>query len=222
MSRETRSPYERALGSRVDELHPALRRYFAAIPAGSVGIGEGVFEVFGSERRWLRPLLAVARRCRVIVPGMHRGVPFRVENRTVSGRQTATRTMRLDSGEWSMVDAVSVVRGGVVDVLGMPSIVEAEFSVDVVDGGLRLNSSRIALRLGRLRVSVPKAVRPAIALNERFDDTIDRQRIDLVVDVPMIGRVYEYTGTFTYRIAELRTVARKSRCEEEPTRQTVK
>lgn len=213
MSRESRSPYERALGSRVDELHPVLRRYFAAIPPGSVGIGEGVFDRFGTERRWLRPLLAAAKRCRVIVPGMHREVPFRVENRTEAGRQTATRTMYFDDGAWSMVDAVSVARSGVVDVLGKPSIVDAEFDVDVVDGGLRLRSRRVALRLGRLRVPMPKAVRPVIALSERFDDEIGRQRVDLVVDVPMIGRAYEYTGTFTYRIDELRTVARKSRCD---------
>lgn len=152
----------------------------------------------------------------MIVPGMHRDVPFRVENRTESGRQTATRTMCFDGGEWSMVDAVSFVprrhpasvrganlgdsSGGVVDVLGEPSVVEAEFDVDVVDGGLRLRSRRIVLRLGALRVSVPKAIRPVTALSERFDDSIDRQRVDLVVDVPVIGRVYEYSGTFIYRI----------------------
>ncbi len=111
MSREIRSPYERALGSRLDELHPVLRRYFAAIPAGSVGIGEGVFYRFGTERRWLSPILAVARRRRVIVPGMHREVPFRIENRTDNGRQTATRTLYFDKGAWSMVDAVSFVPG---------------------------------------------------------------------------------------------------------------
>lgn len=216
MSSASRSAYEMALGSRVSELHPILRRYFATIPSGSVGVGEGVFDRFGTERRWLGPVVAIAKRCGVIVPGMHRDVPFRVENRTESGRQTATRTMCFDGGEWSMVDAVSFVPrrlpssvrgespgdspGGVVDVLGEPSVVEAEFDVDVVDGGLRLRSRRIVLRLGALRVSVPKAIRPVIALSERFDDSIDRQRVDLVVDVPVIGRVYEYSGTFIYRI----------------------
>ncbi|MGC2942493.1 MULTISPECIES: DUF4166 domain-containing protein [unclassified Brevibacterium] len=234
MSREIRSPYERALGSRLDELHPVLRRYFAAIPAGWVGIGEGVFDRFGTEQRWLLPILALARRCRVIVPGMHREVPFRVENRTEDGKQTATRTLFFDKGAWSMVDAVSFVpgrrpagsggnrarrsrggnsacgsRGGVIDVLGSPSIVDAEFDVDVVDEGLRLRSRRVALRLGRLRVPVPKAICPVVALNETFDDSSDRQRVALVVDTPIIGRVYEYTGTFTYRIEE-----RSGRCAE--------
>ena len=228
MSSPTRSAYERALGSRTTELHAVLQGYFAVIPPGSVGIGDGVFERFGSERPWLRPLLAVAERCGVIVSGFHRDVPFRIENRTESGSQTATRTLYFEDGAWSMVDAVSFVpdvrssdgdaagrdgesesgvagsggesEGGVVDVLGKPSIVGAEFDVDVIDGGLRLRSRRVVLRLGRLRVPMPRPVRPVIALSERFDEGIGRQRVDLVVDVPMLGRVYEYTGTFTYRI----------------------
>ncbi len=85
-------------------------------------------------------------------------------------------------------------------MLGKPPIVEAEFDVDVVNGGLRLQSRRVGLRLGRLRVVVPKAMCPVIALSERFDDSTDRQRVDLVVDAPIIGRVYEYAGTFTYRV----------------------
>lgn len=157
MSEPTRSAYELALGSRLAELHPVLRRYFAAIPAGSIGIGEGVFEVFGTERWWLRPFLVVAERCQVIVPGLHREVPFRVENRTESGRQTATRTLWLESGEWSMVDAVSYSRG----------------------------RGRGRER-GRGRSD---SFRPGTA-----DDG--------VVDVPLLGRVYEYTGTFTYRIEQ--------------------
>ena len=228
MSSPTRSAYERALGSRTTELHAVLQGYFAVIPPGSVGIGDGVFERFGSERPWLRPLLAVAERCGVIVSGFHRDVPFRIENRTESGSQTATRTLYFEDGAWSMVDAVSFVpdvrssdgdaagrdgesesgvagsggesEGGVVDVLGKPSIVGAEFDVDVIDGGLRLRSRRVVLRLGRLRVPMPRPVRPVIALSERFDEGIGRQRVDLVVDVPIIGRVYEYTGTFTYSI----------------------
>lgn len=36
------SPYERALGERIGELHPTLRRYFASLPDRHVGRGEGV------------------------------------------------------------------------------------------------------------------------------------------------------------------------------------
>lgn len=39
-----------------------------------------------------------------------------------------------------------------------------------------------------------------IRLTERFDDALDRQRMSLTVDAPLLGRVYEYRGDFTYRI----------------------
>lgn len=201
MEPETRSPYERALGSQLSELHPVLQRYFAAIPAGSVGIGEGIFERFGTERWWLRPLLGWLARRHVIVPGMHHKVPFRIENRTAAGHQTAARTLELESGTWTMVDAVSLSESGhVIDVLGRPALVEAAFDVAVDDGGLSLSSRGVTVRLGAIRLPVPKVIRPVIALSERFDAEAARQYVRLTVDVPVLGRVYEYTGSFTYRI----------------------
>lgn len=215
MSPTSRSPYERALGSQVAQLHPVLQRYFAAIPEGSVGIGEGIFDCFGTDRRWLRPVLAILGRCHVIIPGMHSQVPFRVENRTVDGAQTATRTLNLKSGPWSMVDAVSLSRSGrVVDVLGRPAVVDADFDVATVDGGLSLRSRSVAVRLGvngrpgvtrrlgRIRLPLPSFIRPVIVLSERFDAEAARQRVDLTVDMPAVGRIYQYRGTFTYRIEE--------------------
>ncbi|WP_240372384.1 DUF4166 domain-containing protein [Brevibacterium zhoupengii] len=203
MEPETRSPYERALGPRLPELHPVLQSYFAAIPAGSVGVGEGVFERFGTKRWWLRPVLAWLARRHVIVPGIHHQVPFRIENRTVDGQQTAARTLKLESGTWTMVDAVSLSESGrVVDVLGRPSLVEAAFAVAAVDGGLSLSSRGVTVRFGSLRLPVPKVIRPVIALSERYVAEADRQCVGLTVDVPILGRVYEYYGSFTYRIEE--------------------
>ncbi|TSI13896.1 DUF4166 domain-containing protein [Brevibacterium aurantiacum] len=201
MEPETRSPYERALGSQLPELHPVLQRYFAAIPPGSVGIGEGIFERFGTERWWLRPLFGWLARRRVIVPGMHHKVPFRIENRTVAGYQTAARTLELESSTWTMVDAVSLSESGrVVDKLGRPALVEAAFDVAADDGGLSLSSRGVTVRLGAIRLPVPKVIRPVIALSERFDAEAARQYVRLTVHVPALGRVYEYTGSFTYRI----------------------
>ncbi|MGO1263805.1 DUF4166 domain-containing protein [Brevibacterium aurantiacum] len=203
MEPETRSPYERALGSRLSELHPVLQRYFAAIPAGSVGVGEGTFQRFGTKHWWLRPVLAWVARRQVIVPGMHHQVPFRIENRTVDGQQSAARTLELESGTWTMVDAVSLSESGqVVDVLGSPALVEAAFEVAADNGGLSLNSRGVTVRLGPIRFPVPKVIRPVIALSERYVAEVARQYVRLTVDVPVLGRVYEYHGSFTYRFEE--------------------
>lgn len=197
------SPYERALGSRAEALHPVLREYIAAIPTGTVGIGEGVFEAFGTHRRWLAPVLAVLARCHIIVPGHHREVPFRIENRTESGRQTAIRVLELRRGPWAMRDAVEHRRGTrVVDRLGAPALVAAEFEVEVADGGLRLSSRAVRLGPRALGIPLPPPLRPRIILDERWVEAEGHQRVQLTMDLPLLGRLYEYRGTFHYRIEE--------------------
>lgn len=199
----TGSPYQRAIGSRMEHLHPSLQTYFSTIPEGSVGIGEGEFECFGTRHRWLTPVFALLRRRGVIVPGMHHHVPFRVENRTVAGQAVARRTVQLTNGDWTMTDAVSFQPPArVVDVLGAPATAEVTFQVGVRDGALELTSQGMALRLGRVRIPVPRPLAARVRLTERFDETTGRQRVDLTVDAPILGRVYEYRGSFTYRIED--------------------
>jgi hypothetical protein len=203
------SPYVGALGPRIDELSPRLRAYFGTIPEGWVGRGEGVFTTFGTRHRWLAPVLRVLARRGVVAPGFHEQVRFRIENRTVAGRAVATRRLALPGGEWTMTDAVHLTsRGTVVDVIGAPATVAAEFGIRVAAGALELRSTTIALRWGRLTMRVPRGLAPVVRLRERdappTGDGLDSgaQQVELTIDVPLIGRVYEYRGTFAYRIEE--------------------
>lgn len=187
----------------MEQLHPRLRTYFSTIPAGKVGIGAGVFDTFGTRYRWLAPFLTPMRHRGVIVPGLHRDVPFRVENRTVSGRALAKRILSLDNGSWTMSDSVRFTRRGcIVDRLGHPETVAASFEIDIVDGELRMVSRAVGLKLGRLRIRVPSGAAPRVRLTERFDDETERQQVKLTIDMPVLGRVYEYSGSFTYRIED--------------------
>ncbi|MCU1408953.1 MAG: hypothetical protein JWM23_1033 [Microbacteriaceae bacterium] len=132
-------------------------------------------------------------------------MPFTVVNRPVvdgHGRVgvTAARRFRFLSGERVMSDAITATALGLVDVLGAGRHCEAALAASVVDGALHLDSTRVAVRVGRLRVSLPRFVGPRVHLTERFDDATDRQQVTLVVDVPVIGRVYEYAGSFRYEI----------------------
>lgn len=49
------SVYQAVLGARFTELDPRLRAYFGPIPAGTVGTGEGTFEVAGATLALLVP-----------------------------------------------------------------------------------------------------------------------------------------------------------------------
>lgn len=198
------SPYTRALGEHLDELHPRLRTYFQAIPDGSVGIGEGVFEYVGTPRRWLWPILRVLERRGVVAACDERDVSFRVENRTIASRAISERTFHLERGPWVMRDAVALTRHGrVVDELGEPGLIAACFDLETRDGALDLTSRAVGFRLGRLRVRVPEALSPVVRLTESFDDTTERQFVSVTIDAPLIGRVYEYRGHFRYRIESI-------------------
>ncbi|MFT4258569.1 DUF4166 domain-containing protein [Microbacterium sp.] len=197
------SPYARALADRLDELHPRLRTYFRAVPDGHAGVGEGVFDRVGTPRRWLWPIITVLERRAVVPACWEHNVPFRVENITVASRAIGRREFRLPSGSWVMHDAVAATRHGrVVDEIGEPGLIAACLDVDVQDGALVMTSRAVGIRLGSLRLRVPRPLAPVVRVRERFDDDTDRQRVELTIDAPFIGRVYEYAGSFRYRIEE--------------------
>ncbi len=201
MQPDSPSPYAQALGVRLDELHPRLRDYFSALPEGHIGIGEGTFSRVGTPRRWLWPLLRPLHDRGVIYAGWQLSVPFRITNRLIAGRAVSEREFLLPGESWAMRDAVSLnAHGRLVDELGGSGVVAASFEIVVDDGALWLISHAIGLRWRRLRFRVPRLLAPVVKLTESFDDAVDRQRVSVTIDVPLLGRVYEYSGDFSYRI----------------------
>jgi hypothetical protein len=194
------SPYESALGVDLGDLHPRLRAYVAAIPAGRHGIGRGTFERVGTPRRWLWPVLALLAQDGVLFPVWEHDVSFRVVNRPGPGRIDAVRRFEFPAGSRDMVDAIGVDAAGLTDRLGRSGRLEARLHASIVDGALHLDSGRIYLHLLGRRLAVPGWCAPRVRLVERFDDTDQRQHVRVTVTVPPIGSVYEYAGSFRYSI----------------------
>jgi len=193
-----RSPWERALGADASNLVPGLRAYFGAIPAGHVGRGSGTFEVVGTPRRWLWPLLGILAREQVVFPAWERDVPFTIENRpTRHGTVRARRTFHFRGGDLTMIDEVGIASCGLVDRLGRSGSVSARLHARVVDGHLELRSTAATLRLGSIRVPLGP-LSPRVHLVERA--LADGQHVSLTLDLPFIGRLYEYAGAFHYSV----------------------
>ena len=206
------SPYELVLGDRLAELHPRLQVYFGGIPNGQLGIGSGSFTVVGTPKRWLWPVLWGLKRQGVLFPVWERDVPFTVVNRPVrdSGDRVAVaaiRTFHLRAGSARMVDAITAEPSGLVDYLGARRRYIARLSADVVDGELRMTSTRLAVRAGNRELVIPSLLSPTVMLVERFDDVSDRQHVAVTVDAPLLGRLYEYAGSFSYEYRPGESVA---------------
>ncbi|WP_417510843.1 DUF4166 domain-containing protein [Microbacterium sp.] len=203
MRRIARSPYEQVLGERLHDLHPKLQQYFSTIPEGHLGVGEGIFRSVGTPRRWLWPLLRPLHRRGIVYAGWQLHVPFRVTNELIAGRMVSDREFLLPGQPWTMRDAVvHRAHGRLVDELGDPAVVAASFDVAVDDGALSMVSHTVGIRWGRLRIRIPRLIAPTVQLTERFDDGSERQQVSVTIDMPLIGRLYEYSGDFTYRIVE--------------------
>ncbi|PKI90569.1 DUF4166 domain-containing protein [Actinomycetales bacterium SN12] len=203
MDHVPQSPYLRALGEQRPGLHPALKTYFSPVPRGSVGIGEGVFERVGTPRRWLWPALRMLQGSGAVLSGWHEQVPFTVRNRTIAGRTVSVRTLHLPGGDWVMKDAVSARPGGrVVDQIGEPIALAVAFDVGVDEHALTLRSTAIGVRLAGIRVRVPRIFAPVVRLRESAEKQAGVQRVELTVDAPLVGRLYEYAGTFTFRVEQ--------------------
>ncbi|TAL42779.1 MAG: DUF4166 domain-containing protein [Salinibacterium sp.] len=201
MSVDAVSPWVAAFGERRFELHPRLQTYFSQIPDGKVGRGHGTFDTVGTPRRWLWPLFAMLQRAGILFPVWQRDVPFTVVNSPLGSRLGHVRIFHLAGGDRTMVDTLTFTDGELVDLLGHRARVECALDATIVDGGLIFRSTRIRLRLGALKIRVPNGL-VRVIITERYDDARDQQVMSLVMSMPLIGRIYEYGGSFDYDCEE--------------------
>jgi hypothetical protein len=189
--------YQRVLGPRFDELAPELRTYFSAPDVGTVGRGTGVFEVAGSSRRWLAPVMAFMAWRRILFPELGHDVPFTVTNVPGPGEGlSARREFHLPGRERVMEDTMHVVDGRLHDFLGRRRGLEVRLRLDVVDGSLRMVSDRAWVHVRALRIPLPALLSARVHLTESRDG--DRQRVDVRMRHPLLGEIFSYAGTFEY------------------------
>jgi len=192
------SPWQRALGSRYHELDPRLRHYFGEIPAGKVGRGTGVFDVVGSRKRWLWPVLTMLALDGIVYPAWERQVPFTVTNRPgPHGTVRAKRLFEFPETGWVMSDEIGITLAGLSDRLGRSGLLAATLQPSVVEGRLVLRSTGVTFRLGAIRIPLG-GLSPRLTLVERADG--DRQHVSLRLSLPLVGTIYEYSGSFGYAI----------------------
>jgi hypothetical protein len=204
------SVYQRVLGASFDDLVPELRKYFGPVDVASIGVGSGVFEVAGSARRWLVPVLAWFGWRRVLFAEFGHDIPFDIVNTPAADRSlSAVRTLHFPSRracgarDRALEDTMRVIDGRLHDFLGRRRGLEARFELTVSDGLLRMRSDRLWLRFGSsragagIRIRIPRLATVTIAESWGYD--LDRQHVDVRLRSPLIGEWFRYSGGFEYR-----------------------
>jgi len=194
----TTSVYQRVLGDEFTSLSPELRTYFSLPEAGTVGRGEGVYEVAGSRKRWLRPVFSYLASRHILFPEFGRDVPFTVTNVPGPGDGLSSGREFIFPGQTRLVeDTMHVVNGRLHDFIGRARGLEVRFALRVRDGGLVMVSDASWLHLGPLRLPLPALFSARVVLNEWWDG--DAQRVSVHLHNPLLGDIFEYVGRFTYR-----------------------
>lgn len=197
--RSAGTPWASALGWRIDQLPPALAEYFRGVPYGSHGLGEGVFERVGSPRVWLWPLLALLGRWNVAWPVWEKEVRFTIVNVPTPHGQISVRRFHFDSGDRTMTDRIVWTSRGLRQRMGAGERMVSELFVQPDGDELLITSGRVGVELAGLRFTLPPSWAPRITVRERALDD-GRQHVDLAIDLPIVGRLYEYAGAFTYSV----------------------
>ena len=193
------TPWASALGRRIDELPPALADYFGGVPFGSHGLGEGVFTRVGSPRVWLWPVLAILGRANVAWPVWEKQVPFTIVNVPTPHGQISVRRFHFATGDRTMTDRIVWTRRGLRQRMGAGERIVTELFVEPHGDELLITSGRMGVELAGVRFTLPRAWAPRITVHERALDD-GRQHVAVAIDLPVVGRLYEYAGAFTYQV----------------------
>lgn len=125
-------------------------------------------------------------------------MPFTVRNMPRSdGALGAVRTFAFPTATRTMRDVMRANDGRIADRLGVGGFLEVELALEASAGRLLMESGRLALRLWRLRVPLPRIVRVSL-MEEAIPGGV--QHVDVRMRAPLFGEVYGYSGTFTYEV----------------------
>jgi len=208
--------FEQAFGEDYRLLHPRMRQRLNLGTDRGVGmIGRGVMERVWRGRAYTAPFLRLGTIRHIMFPEQGRDVPFTIENYPYvdsHGRETVSfvRTFELP-GRRRRFDAQMVFdpgTGRIIDYLGTHQHVAVDLRLDVrPDGGFRMRSGRFRLGEGPLRAFLSQRVAGFAEVNEWFDESIDRFRIEVAVRNPRFGPVFGYHGQFDATFAPMSTGA---------------
>lgn len=198
------SIYQRALGDEFDDLHPKMQRRFGFTSEdGVAAIGRGTMAYVRNGGPYTLPFLAVGATMNTMFPEENTAVPFTIRNYAYEdayGRETVTwlRTFRLPrERHFDAAMIYSEERDRIVDYLGERHHLAVDVDIGVSDqGGIELTTGAQRLYAFGTGIDFPLVLSATANVHEWYDETADTYRIAVRVTNPIVGLVFEYSGSF--------------------------
>jgi hypothetical protein len=181
--------YAQILGSHWNDLDESMRRLH---DTGASFCARGTFRVCRGNSRLVRFLATLGRLPQAVEAAEMRLLVARLEHieewRRSFGRQPLISTQWRDSKGW-MVERMGPT--------------ETRFELKVVDGALLYSSNGAAIRLGPLRIPVPRWFAPRVTASEKPTGEPDRVAVFVEVQLPLLGRLISYEGIVSRTAADV-------------------
>lgn len=219
------SIYKRALGADFDELHPKIQERFGFTSDDGVAcIGRGTMDYVRNGGFHVFPFLLVGATHNTMFPEENTAVPFEIRNYAYEdqyGREVVTWLRTFQMPRERQFDAAMVyseTRDRIVDYLGSHHHLAVDINLSVSDrDGLRLRTGDQRLYWFGHGVAFPLVLSARADVHEWYDDDAEQYRIEVEVRNPLVGRIFEYAGSFEVEWRDCDTVPDSVR-PDSPTR----
>jgi hypothetical protein len=201
---ESKSIYQRALGSEFKRLHPEIQRRFSLTANGGLAsIGRGVMDRVWHGAAYTLPFLYVGTWRSIMFPEHGRDVPFTIENYAYLdplGRETVSWVRTFFTAKRRRFDAYMIYseeRGCIVDYLGTHQHLAVDLNVSVAEnGGLRIRSAEQRFYEGPIAFRFPQFFSGIADVCEWYDDADKCFRIEVKAHNRRWGPLFGYEGRF--------------------------
>jgi hypothetical protein len=198
------SIYQKVLGSEFNKLHPQIQKRFGFSSVDHIACrGSGVMEKIWHGPIYTLPFLYIGSWRRIMFPERGENIPFTIENYAYIddlGRETVTWLRTFQTARRRRFDAYMIYsesRGRIVDYLGTHQhlAVDIDLSIDA-NGGLKLRSGCQRFYEGIIGFNFPLLLSGIADVNEWFDDSCEKFRINVQVSNKVWGPLFGYQGSF--------------------------
>lgn len=208
------SIYERALGDEFEKLHPKMQERFGfTSDDGVAAIGRGTMEYVRNGGLYTLPFLTVGSFMNTMFPEENTAVPFTIRNYAYEdayGRETVTWLRTFQMPRERRFDAAMIYsedRDRIVDYLGNRHHLAVDIDLAVSnEGGMKITTGAQRLYAFGLGIPFPLLLSATANVHEWYDSADDIYRIEVCVTNPVMGLVFEYTGSFEVEWIECETV----------------